>query len=141
LVQACLNCCTKALTWSIRSEKALTNKIKRLKLIVIKKVKLKKNTSKSRLNLACVNKIEPYKRFNTTALMYTLTRLARFKDSLGAKELRSNLTNFVKFAKELNNKELGLSEYVQRIITLKKKIHAKAKLSKDYNKVLNNSVN
>jgi hypothetical protein len=62
--------------------------------------------------LACVDKVEPYKRFNTVALMYTLTRLAGFKGSLGVKELRSSLTNFVKSANKLNNKELGLFKYI-----------------------------
>jgi hypothetical protein len=112
LVQAYLNYCTKALTRSIRSKKAFVSKIKRLKLIIVKKVKLEKNTSKSRLDLAYVNKIKPYKCFNTAALTYTLTKLARFKDSLGAKKLRSSLTDFIKSVKRLNNKELGLSKYM-----------------------------
>jgi hypothetical protein len=72
--------------------------------------------------------------------MYTLTRLARFKDSLGAKELRSSLTDFVESAKRLNNKELGLFRYVQRIVASEKKIHARARLDEDYNKVLDDSV-
>jgi hypothetical protein len=69
-----------------------------------------------------------------------LTRLTRFKDSLGAKELRSSLTNFVKSAKGLNSEELGLSGYVQRIVASKEKIRARTKLSKDYNRVLDNNV-
>jgi hypothetical protein len=72
--------------------------------------------------------------------MYTLTGLARFKRSLGAKELRSSLINFVKFAKGLNNKKLGLFRYVQKIVISEEKIRAKARLGKDYNKVLDDSV-
>jgi hypothetical protein len=140
LVQAYLNCCIKALTWSIRSEEALANRIKRLKLIVVKKVKLKKDAGKGRLDLACVSKVEPYKRFNTAAFIYTLIKLARFKDSLGAKQLRSSLTDFIKSTKELNNKELNLSKYVQKIVALKKKIRAKARLSKDHNRVSDDGV-
>jgi hypothetical protein len=140
LIQACLNCCTKALTWFIRSKKALASKIKRLKLIIVKRIKLKENTGKDRLDLACVSKVKPYKRFNTTALIYTLTRLAKFKDSSGAKKLRSSLTDFVKSAKRLNSKELGLSKYVQGIVASEEKIHAKARLSKDHNRVSDNSV-
>jgi hypothetical protein len=90
--------------------------------------------------LAYVNKVEPYKRFNTAVLTYTLTELARFKESLGAKKLRSSLTDFVKSVKRLNNKELGLSEYIQRIVTSKKKIRAKARLGKNHNRVSNNNV-
>jgi hypothetical protein len=100
------------LTQFIKSKKAFASEIKRLELIIVKKVKLKKDVSKDRLNVAYVNKIKPYKRFNTTAFIYTLTRLARFKDSLGAKKLRSSLTNFVKSAKKLNNKELSLFKYI-----------------------------
>jgi hypothetical protein len=112
LVQACLKCCTKALTRSIRLKKAFVSRIKGLELIVVKRVKLEKDIGKGGLDLACVDKVKPYKRFNTTALTYTLIRLARFRDSLGAKELRSSLTDFIKFAKGLDSKELGLSRYV-----------------------------
>jgi hypothetical protein len=140
LVWAYLNCCTKALTQSIKSEKAFASKIKRLKLIVVSKVELKKNTAKGRLDLACVNKVEPYKRFNTAALIYTLTRLTRFKNSLGAKKLRSSLTNFIKSAKKLNSEKLSSFRYVQKIVTLKEKIRARARLSKDYNKVSDDGV-
>jgi hypothetical protein len=112
LVQACLNYCTKALTRFIRLKEAFAGRIEGLKLIVVKKVKLKKDIGKDRLDLACVSKVEPHKCFNTAALTYILTRLARFKGSLGAKELRSNLTDFIKSAEELNNKKLSLSRYV-----------------------------
>jgi hypothetical protein len=135
-----LNCCTKALTWSIRSEEGFAGKIGGLELIVVNKVKLKKDIAKGRLDLACVGEVEPYKRFNTAAFIYTLTRLARFKESLGAKELRSSLTDFIKFAKGLNSKELSLSGYVQKIVILKEKICAKARLSKDYNRVSDDGV-
>jgi hypothetical protein len=141
LVQACLNCCTKALTWFIRLKKTFTNKIKKLELIVVNKIKLEKDTAKDRLDLVCVNKVEPYKRFNIAALAYTLTRLTKFKESLGAKELISSLTNFVKSVKRLNNKELSLFKYMQRMIASEEKIRAKARLSKDHNRVLNDSVN
>jgi hypothetical protein len=107
-----LNCCTKALTQFIRLEKVFAGRIGGLKLIVVKKVELEEDIDRGGLDLACVSKVEPYKRFNTAAFMYTLTRLAGFKGSLGAKELRFSLTDFVEFVKGLNSKELGLSKYV-----------------------------
>ena len=112
LVQACLNCCTKALTRFIRLKEAFAGKIKGLELIVVNRVKLEKDIAKGRLDLAYIDKVEPYKRFNTAALMYTLTGLARFKGSLGAKELRFSLTDFVKSAEGLDSEELSLSGYV-----------------------------
>jgi hypothetical protein len=140
LVRACLNCCTKALTRSIRSEEAFASKIRRLELIVIKKVELEKDVSRGRLDLAYVNKVEPYKRFNTAAFTYTLTRLAGFKGSLGAKELGSSLTDFVKSAKGLDSEELGLFGYVQGIVASKEKIRAGARLGEDHDKVSDDGV-
>ena len=54
-------------------------------------------------------KVESCKRFNTIAFMYVLINLAHFKESLGIKELRSSLTDFIIFKKKLKDKKLSLS--------------------------------
>jgi hypothetical protein len=102
---------------------------------------LEEDTGGGELDLACLGRVESYKRFNTAAPTYTLTGPVDFERGSGLEELRSVLTDFVESEGGLGGNELSSSSgYVQGIVASEEKIRSEARLSEDYNRVSDDGI-